>query len=108
MRGRGDPQREAKTWLEEPAKLERVRVGYHEQAAEGLMNLDELKEKLTALKERRVVCRVGATCIKWPKEELERLKRDRNAALNTAPPSPPKPSALWGRRCSSGYTGCLG
>ena len=54
-------RREAKTWLEEPAKLERVRVGYHEQAAEGLMNLDKLKEKLTALEERRVVCRVGAT-----------------------------------------------
>ena len=53
--GRGDPQREAKTWLEEPAKLERVRVGYHEQAAEGLMNLDKLKEKLTALEERWIV-----------------------------------------------------
>ena len=25
---RGDPQRETKTWLEEPAKLERVRDGY--------------------------------------------------------------------------------
>jgi hypothetical protein len=33
-----------------------VRVGYHEQAAEGLMNLDKLKEKLTALEESRVVC----------------------------------------------------
>jgi hypothetical protein len=53
--GRGDPQREAKTWLEEPAKLEMVRVGYHEQAAEGLMNLDKLKEKLTALEERWIV-----------------------------------------------------
>jgi hypothetical protein len=52
---RGDPQREAKTWLEEPAKLERVRDGYHEQAAKGLMNLDKLKEKLIALEERRIV-----------------------------------------------------
>ena len=32
-----------------------MRVGYHEQAAEGLMNLDKLKEKLTALEERRIV-----------------------------------------------------
>ena len=62
MRGARRSAKEAKTWLEEPTKLERVRVGYHEQAAEGLMNLDELKEKLTALKERRVVCRVEATC----------------------------------------------
>src|SRR5215204_583902 len=54
---RGDPQREAKTWLEEPAKLERVRDGYHEQAAKGLMNLDKLKEKLIVLEERRIVPR---------------------------------------------------
>jgi len=32
-----------------------VRVGYHEQAAEGLMNLNKLKEKLTALEERQIV-----------------------------------------------------
>ena len=91
MRGARRSAKEAKTWLEEPAKLERVRVGYHEQATEGLMNLDELKEKLTALKERRVVCRVGATCIKWPKEELERLERDRDAALTPRRPRPQSP-----------------
>lgn len=41
---RGDPQREAKTWVEELTKLERMRDGYYDQAAEGLMSLDKPKE----------------------------------------------------------------
>ena len=50
---RGDPQKEAKAWVDELAKLERMRDGYHHQAAEGLLVFDKLREKLAGLDQRR-------------------------------------------------------
>lgn len=38
---RGDPAKEAKAWAAELAKIERMRDGYHDQAAEGLLPLDK-------------------------------------------------------------------
>lgn len=78
---RGDPQREAKTWLEELAKLERMRDGYHDQAAEGLMGLDKLRKKLADLEERRIVVNRELRAIEGREEELAQLERDRDAVL---------------------------
>jgi hypothetical protein len=45
---RGDPEKEVNAWLERLSTLERKRRGFHEIAAEGLMGLSELKERLAA------------------------------------------------------------
>ena len=39
---RGDPDREARAWAEKLAEADRMRVGYQELAATGLMTLAEL------------------------------------------------------------------
>ncbi len=78
---RGDPREEASRWLEELAKAERLRDGYHDQAAEGLMGLDKLREKLAALDERQRVVERELEALKGHREELERLESDREAIV---------------------------
>jgi site-specific DNA recombinase len=78
----GDPQKEANVWIDELAKLERMRDGYHDQAAEGLLGFDKLREKLAALDERRVTAERELEALKGRREELERLKRDRDAVVS--------------------------
>ncbi len=39
---RGNPEREAKTWLDKLAEVDRKRARYQEMAAEELITLDEL------------------------------------------------------------------
>jgi hypothetical protein len=43
---RGDPEREARAWLERLAALDRKRSGYLDLAAEGIIGRDELRAKL--------------------------------------------------------------
>lgn len=50
---RGDPDRGAKTWLEKLAEVSRMRSGYQEMAAKGLITFEELEEKLQDLEETR-------------------------------------------------------
>ena len=50
---RGDPDREAKAWLEKLAEIDRKRSGFQDMAAEGLITFDELRAKLAALDETR-------------------------------------------------------
>jgi hypothetical protein len=42
---RGDPQREAKVWLDKLAALDRKRSGYIDLAVDGIMDRDELRTK---------------------------------------------------------------
>jgi site-specific DNA recombinase len=77
----GDPHVEAKAWVEELAKLERMRDGYHDQAAEGLMSLDKLREKIAGIEERRTVIERELAAIEGRKVELEHLERDRDAVV---------------------------
>src|SRR5215217_345671 len=83
---RGDPQREAKTWLEEPAKLERVRVGYHEQAAEGLMNS-------TSSKRSSPPSRRGGSFAEWELRASSGLTRSWSdwSGTGTRPLTPRRP-----------------
>ena len=78
----GDPQKEAKAWMDELAKLERMRDGYHDQAAEGLLDLDKLREKLVGLDQRRATAESELEVLKGHGEELERLERDRDAVVS--------------------------
>ena len=78
----GDPRKEAKLWVDELAKLERMRDGYHDQAAEGLLGFDKLREKLAALDERRANAESELEALRGHREELERLERDRDAVVS--------------------------
>jgi site-specific DNA recombinase len=79
---RGDSQKEAKAWVDELAKLERMRDGYHDQAAEGLLGFDKLRDKLAALDQRRVTVEGELEALRGHREELERLERDRGAVVS--------------------------
>ena len=79
---RGDPAKEAKAWTDELAKLERMGDGYHDQAAEGLLGLDKLREKLADLDRRRATVENELEALKGRREELERLERDRDAVVS--------------------------
>jgi site-specific DNA recombinase len=78
---RGDPEGEAKAWLEQMAEADRMRAGYQELAAKGLMTLDELGERLEQVDESRHTAH----------KELEALKsrRERVEALEPGPRHPP-------------------
>ncbi len=43
---RGDPDREAKAWLEKLTEADRMRKNYQEMAVKGLMTFDELAQEL--------------------------------------------------------------
>jgi DNA repair exonuclease SbcCD ATPase subunit len=47
----GDPERDAKVWLEQLADAERKRSSFQDMAAEGLITFDELRTKLATLQE---------------------------------------------------------
>jgi len=78
---RGDPDREAKVWHEKLQEAERMRSGYQDLAARGLLTYEELGEKLAALEETRSLARQELESLQGRRERLESLKRDREAVL---------------------------
>jgi site-specific DNA recombinase len=50
---RDDPDREAKGWLERVAEADRMRAGYQELAAKGLMTIEEVAVRLEELETTR-------------------------------------------------------
>jgi site-specific DNA recombinase len=78
---RGDPGREAKLWHEKLQEAERMRSGYQDLAARGLLTYEELGEKLAALEETRSVARRELESLQGRSERLESLKQDRDAVL---------------------------
>lgn len=47
---RGEPQREAKAWLDKLAEIDSKRSGYIDLAADGIMDRDELRAKLASFR----------------------------------------------------------
>jgi hypothetical protein len=78
---RGDPDREAKLWHEKLQEAERMRSGYQDLAARGLLTYEELGEKLAALEETRSLARQELESLQGRRERLESLKRNREAVL---------------------------
>jgi hypothetical protein len=78
---RGGPEREAKLWHDKLQEAERMRSGYQDLAAKGLLTYEELGEKLAALEETRATARRELEALKGRRERLEDLKRDRDALL---------------------------
>jgi Recombinase zinc beta ribbon domain len=72
---REDPAHVSKHWRGELEKIERMRSGYLDQQAEGLITMAELKGKLAALDERRSVAERELEGIAHHQEYLAELER---------------------------------
>ncbi len=77
----GDPETAERAWLEKLAELNGMRRGFQEQAARGLMTLDELAEALEGLEETRQTAEHELAALHGHREALENLERDKEALL---------------------------
>jgi len=82
-RSHGDPGAETERWLAQISESGRKRVRYQEMAAEGLINFEELRERLSALEEARGVAERELRELRRRTERLERLERDRDGLLES-------------------------
>jgi flagellar motility protein MotE (MotC chaperone) len=80
---RGDPDREAKTWLEKLAEVSRMRSSYQEMAAKELITFEELEEKLQDLEEIRKTAERELEMLRRHRERVEQLERGKDAILET-------------------------
>jgi len=92
---RGDPGQEAEAWLEQIAETERMRGGYQELAAKGLMSFDELGAKLAELEETRKAAERELEALNGRCEEIEELERNRDALLESYAGIVPQGIDLW-------------
>ena len=80
---RGDPEEEARSWLERLPTIERKRSGFQEIAAEGLMSLSELRERMARLDEEREAAEGALEALRVRRGRLEALERDAEALLSS-------------------------
>ena len=78
---RGDPEQEAKTWLEKLSEVDQERRGYLRFAAKGVLTDEELDEALAELEETRETAERELRTITARRETLEKLERDKEALL---------------------------
>jgi len=82
MRG-GDPEKEAKAWLEQLSEVDQERRGYLRLAAKGRITDDELDEALAELEETREVAERELETLRSRRKVLEKLEQDRDALLES-------------------------
>jgi site-specific DNA recombinase len=80
---RGDPDQEAKAWLEKLAEVDQERRGYLRLAAKGHITDEELGTLLAELEETREVAEKELEAIRARREVLEELERDKDALLGS-------------------------
>ena len=78
---RGDPEREAKTWLDKLAEVERQRARAQDMAIQGLLSYDELRVKLASLEETREAAEQELATLKNQREHIAELERGKEAVL---------------------------
>jgi site-specific DNA recombinase len=78
---RGDPDQEAKAWLEKLSEVDQERRGYLRLAAKGRMTDEELDEALAELENIRETAEKELKAISARRETLENLERDKDALL---------------------------
>jgi site-specific DNA recombinase len=78
---RGDPDREARAWLEKLSEVDQERRGFLRLAAKGHITDDELAEELAALDETRATAERELRAIQGQREIIEQLERDRDTIL---------------------------
>ena len=79
----GDPATEAERWLKEISEAGRKRTRYQEMAAEGLIDFNELRTRLSALEETRKTAERELRTLQHRTERLEQLERDRDRLLES-------------------------
>ena len=79
---RGDPDQESRTWANKLAEVDRKRGAYQDQQAEGLITLEELRKKLSALEETRAVAQRELDVLRSRQEHIEQLEHDADTILN--------------------------
>jgi site-specific DNA recombinase len=80
---RGDPEREAKAWLDKLAEVDRKRSGYIDLAADEIIDRDSLQAKLATLEETRETAQRELEALSRRREEIEELERDRDTLLDS-------------------------
>jgi site-specific DNA recombinase len=80
---RGNPHQEIKVWLEKLAEVDRLRSGYQEMAAKGLMTFEELSMKLEELENTRNGATRELEVLRSRRERIEGLERDKAALLES-------------------------
>ena len=78
---RGDANQEAKAWLDRLAQADMMRRGFQEQAAKGLMTLDELEDRLREVDETRETARAELASLEGSRRRLEELEHDQEALM---------------------------
>jgi site-specific DNA recombinase len=78
---KGSPEKEARMWSEKLAEAGRKRSRYQEMAAESLITLGELRERLAELEETCEVVRGELDVLAGRVERAEQLERDLEALL---------------------------
>ena len=76
-----DPERESKVWLDKIAQVDRQRVRAQDLAIEGLLNSDELREKLAHLQEQRRTAERELETLRAKTEHLGNLQLEADALL---------------------------
>jgi hypothetical protein len=77
----GDPATETARWLEELSEARRKRARYQDMAAEGLIDFEELRARLTALEDKRKTAEQELRALQRRTEHLAQLERDRDGLL---------------------------
>jgi site-specific DNA recombinase len=80
---RGNPEVEAKAWLDKLAEVETTRAGYQELAAKGLMTFEELAARLDELESTRQTAQRELAALEGKRDELRALEQDAAALLET-------------------------
>ncbi len=80
---RGDPEREAKTWLEKLSEVDQERRGFLRLAAKGRMTDEDLDTELADLEETRRVAERELETLRSYRERIERLERDKDTLLES-------------------------
>ena len=68
-------------WAERITEVEHKRARYQDMAAEGLIDFDELRDRLAALEETRETARQELAALEDRQERLAELERDRDALM---------------------------
>jgi site-specific DNA recombinase len=77
----GDPEAEAKLWLDKLADIDRKRARYQEMAAEDLIGFDELRARITELEETRTIAERELKALQSRQEQIRQLEENKQALL---------------------------
>jgi site-specific DNA recombinase len=79
--GRGDPEAEARAWLDRIAALDRKRARLQDMAAEGHMTFEELGERLREVDAARATAERELAEVEGRRSRIDELEADRDALL---------------------------